>query len=244
MTGTFKYAFVVLLSGCAVAQASVEASPPARRTVQDTYEAPLFELASPVPIQHSALATWTLQVMRDWPGAQIPVADYEGVAESIADAASEDAHPYEAAALLASLGYWEGARFAKYVDSGDCVKWLHVAWQHPIEIPTGVISIITGKPIVHHEPDVRVLPKEARDLLKFGRCDNGLANSIFQIHARDAGVTEEQLRDRTFAAKVALRIARRDPLLRSYTGEWGGSHPKADLRLHFAQAALASHPHP
>jgi len=201
--------------------------------------------------RHDRLTTYVLSVMNGWTHAvsQMPVADYEAVASDIAQAvilepegpltcdtfAAPDGKrclwgpgwntDHAKAVLLATLGYWEGARYAAYVDEGKCQD---DAWR---KTPEGVRLMHLG-----------------------GDCDHKNAHSLWQIHPiidRQAPLYALCNRDavdgsRLGAARCALSIAassiRSSGTLTSYTGEFWGEHPKADIRLDFAQRAIAKHP--
>jgi len=201
--------------------------------------------------RHDRLTTYVLSVMNGWTHAvsQMPVADYEAVASDIAQAvilepegpltcdtfAAPDGKrclwgpgwntDHAKAVLLAALGYWEGSRYAAYVDEYRCND---LAW--------------------------RADQANARILHLGGNCDNGHAHSLWQIHPiidRQAPLYALCNRDavdgsRLGAARCALSIAassiRSSGTLTSYTGEFWGEHPKADIRLDFAQRAIAKHP--
>ena len=201
--------------------------------------------------RHDRLTTYVLSVMNGWTHAvsQMPVADYEAVASDIAQAvilepegpltcdtfAAPDGKrclwgpgwntDHAKAVLLAALGYWEGARYAAYVDEYRCND---LAW--------------------------RADQANARILHLGGNCDNGHAHSLWQIHPiidRQAPLYALCNRDavdgsRLGAARCALSIAassiRSSGTLTSYTGEFWGEHPKADIRLDFAQRAIAKRP--
>jgi hypothetical protein len=175
--------------------------------------------------RRDVLREYVLDVMQGWPAAKIETVPLEDVADSIANVAAADAPAWtdddtgaRSAVLLAALGYFEGARYAKYVDTGVC-----------------------------NRPDFRRLA-----IAKHGTCDGGLAHSIFQIHEIELVDPKEKadavaLSDRTFAAHIALRLARQSLAstgsLRNYTGEWSGACPKADERLKFADKAWRAHPY-
>ena len=120
--------------------------------------------------------------------------------------------------MLAALGYFEGARYAAYVD--DC-RTDSQAWRASEE----------GKKLTHVG----------------GNSDGGRAHTIFQIHV-DGVVFDGQplsakrlCEDRAYAAGIALRIARSDPTLCSYSGEDpAGGCPKAERRVRFARQRSGS----
>lgn len=204
--------------------------------------------------RHDRLAAYTLDVMNGWTHAvsMMPVADYDAVASDIAQAVIlEPEGPvacdhiktapdgfkrclwgvegfntdHAKAVLLAGLSYWEGARYAAYVDELRCQD---DAW--------------------------RVTPDGAR-LMRFGGdCDHKKAHSLFQIHPVEDhssslyALCSAEVIDgsRLGAARCALEIAGRSlkstGTLSSYTGEFWGDHPKADVRLSFVRDALGKHP--
>lgn len=173
-------------------------------------------------MSENPLATYLIDVMNDWPHArkEVPAVDNKDIAYSIVGATSDA----KDAVLLAALGYFEGARYAQYVDSGQCndAKW--------VRTPEGI------------------------RMTHWGACDGGHAYTIFQIHPIEQGPLKEKCsRDvitasRTNAAICALEIAHRSlartKTLVDYTGEWRAEgHPKADERLAFAKHATAKHPY-
>jgi hypothetical protein len=190
---------------------------------------PPAEVPAPVtiapldPAFDSATADYLLTVMSDWPPAraEVPAVPYRDVAESIATVTSDP----DDAVLLAAIGYFEGARYARYVDEYRCND---PGW---VKSPEGV------------------------RLTHWGRCDGGIARSIFQIHPQDDRASLSRglcstlaISTRVGAARCALDIAKRSlgatGTLSYYTGEWYGPHPKADERLEFAKRALKRYPAP
>jgi len=199
------------------------------------------------------LRAYVLGVMNDWTPAvpSMPVVDYGDVASDIATAVimepddgqhcglmpSADGFrrclwgvpgwnsDHAKGVLLAALGYWEGARYAAYVDDGRCDD---KAWRSD--------------------------PANARMLHLGGNCDNGHAHSLFQIHPIEdpqsplyalcnaAAVDDSRLGAARCALELAGRSLRRTGTLSDYTGEFWGEHPKADQRLDFASRAVAKHP--
>jgi hypothetical protein len=203
----------------------------------------------------AGLWQYLLSAMGDWPKAHIQAAAYEDVALSIAEAVLRSPAtgwpspwntPEARAVLLASLGYFEGARYASYVDDGRCNRMMRAAWDAAPEESTGVRSLFTGRMLTHKaHPNLSVLSAEDRALLnKYGTCDNGIAYSIFQIHAADLRLSTAALADREKAAEAALAIAKRSIRagLCGYSGEAWPECPKAHLRLSFALEALRRHP--
>jgi hypothetical protein len=201
------------------------------------------------------LRRYLLTVMQDWPkSVHVPAVAYEDVALSIAqavDSSPQDGWPApwntrEArAVLLASLGYFEGARYAEYVDDGTCNRMMKRAWDAALEESTGALSVITGRPMTRkRHPNLAVLTADERKLLRMGTCDNGLAVSIFQIHAADLHLPADKLADRTQAAIAALAIAKRTIAggLCGYSGEAYPECPKAHVRLQLALEGLRKHP--
>ena len=210
---------------------------------------PIRPTEAPVKPPLSPLATYTLEIMKSWPHAmpQVPTADYESIATDIAAVAGTP----ENAVLLAAIGYWEGARYAAYVDDGRCDTWMAEAQAHGrrrADPKTGIFTRVADKTI---------LPREAQRLLAYGDCDGGKAATIFQIHPvenRAAPIhadcsLEVITASRRNAAKCALEMAEQSVRLTgdlsSYTGEWGADkHPKAVERLSFAKNAMKKHPFP
>lgn len=190
------------------------ALPAAVESTAPTQEVPAFDPAT---------VDYLLGVMNDWPPAlaAVPSVPYRDIAEDIASVTSD---PNDAV-LLAALGYFEGARYAQYVDDYSCndPKW--------------------------------VRSTEGIRLTHWGTCDHGLAHSIWQIHPQDDRsspthglCSTEAVSTRVGAARCALDMAHRSLAatgnLSYYTGEWGESHPKAAERLEFAKRALKKHPPP
>ena len=213
------------LAGLAVplATPAVHAKPVALPdvTLASTRPEPVAPVQEEPPAFDPATVDYLLTVMNDWPPAIIPSVPYRDVAESIATVTSDPGD----AVLLASLGYFEGARYAQYVDDGSCndAKWVKS-------------------------------PEGAR-LMHWGPCDHGLAHSIWQIHPQDDRsspthglCSTSAVSTRVGAARCALDMAHRSIAatgnLSYYTGEWGELHPKADERLGFAKRALKKHPPP
>ena len=203
--------------------------------------------------RHDRLAAYALEVMSGWApaAASMPVARSEDVARDIAQAVllepegplpcdlmpSKDGFrrclwgvegwnsDHAKVVLLAALAYWEGARYAAYVDEGKCQDG---AW--------------------------RATPEGARLMRMGGDCDHRHAHSLWQIHPvedRASPVYALCNKDavdgsRVGAARCALELAGRSlksvGTLANYTGEFWGEHPKADQRLTFAEKALGKHP--
>jgi hypothetical protein len=202
--------------------------------------------------RHERLRTYVLDIMNGWSHAvpKLEVADYGDIASDLAFAVlaepddgtgcktvtfkNDSKHCVWAdgwntdgakVVMLASLGYWEGARYAAYVDDGRCNDKV---WR---------------------------ASKEGQQTMRvWGDCDHSQAHSIFQIHPIDDTLstlyklcnTKMVDNSRVDAARCALALARGSMVwsgnLSSYTGEWGSQHPKADDRLNFAKQALAKHP--
>lgn len=179
---------------------------------------------APTDDRHEKLRTYTLDLMNGWTHAvpQLPTADYGDIASDIAFATLGDPR---GAGLLAGLGYWEGARYAAYVDDLRC-----------------------------NDPEWRASPEGIRLMHIGGNCDNGHAYTIWQIHPLGDPSSplyplcnkERITGSRLDAAKCALALAKSslaaNGTLSGYTGEWGFEHPKADVRLEFVDHALAKHP--
>lgn len=153
-------------------------------------------------------------VMQSWAPARIPSVDLSALATDIATVSDT---PRDAV-LLASLAYFEGARFASYVDDGSCNDF---AWR---------------------------ASASGRRLMEVGgACDGGRAFTLWQIHPDGISIDGEKvmgarlLADRRYAASVALTLAHADPSLCAYAGE-SGFCPKAATRLAFAERALRVHP--
>ena len=222
------------LAGLAVplATPAVHAKPVALPdvTLTSTRPEPVAPVQEEPPAFDPATVDYLLTVMNDWPPAlqALPSVPYRDVAESIASVTNDPSD----AVLLASLGYFEGARYAVYVDSLACndATWIKT--------------------------------NEGKRLSGWGTCDRGptdrigRAHSIWQIHPVEDrssplyAICNQQVVDssRESAARCALALAKNSlkatGSLSWYTGEWGESHPKADERLGFAKRALKKHPPP
>lgn len=178
-------------------------------------------------MQHDEMKQYALWVMDDWTHgvASEPVASYDDIADDIASAVAL----HEDAVLLAGLGYWEGARYAAYVDGYSC-----------------------------NDPVWRASEEGRRLMRTWGDCDRGNAYSIWQIHpivdrsSKLYAICNIEMvgpmGSRYNAARCALAIARSSVestgTLSGYTGEspFEGAHPKADERLNFVRKAVAKHP--
>jgi hypothetical protein len=181
-------------------------------------------------IAKMGLAVRLVDVMSSWPHATagVQAADYDAIAHDIAAAVDR----YEDGVLLAGLAYWEGARFAAYVDDGRC-----------------------------NDPVWRKSPEGQATMLRWGDCDHMGAVSLWQIHPivdpssklysvcnRDVVDVTTSTGSRIGAARCALAIARSSMQstgdLSGYTGEAPveGAHPKADERLAFVRRTLAKFP--
>src|ERR1700690_2627309 len=155
--------------------------------------------------------------------AEVPHVPYEALADDISGVVTAEgavggpADTLEKSAiLLAGLGYFEGSRFATYVDDGSCNRWMAEAMRHPIRRPdskTGIVTLF---------PNYSTLPAGARALIRHGDCDAGKAFSLWQVWPKGE-FTPERLAVRTEAARAALLIARASYKLRgnlsAYTGE-------------------------
>jgi hypothetical protein len=185
-----------------------------------------------------------LGVMNKWTPAipVVPHADYEAVASDIAFVVHEFGNVWpggdpvvmarRSGVLLATLAYWEGARFAAYVDDGRCNDWMAEAMRNPIRRPDSKTHVATIF------PNYAAIPAEGRTLIHYGDCDGGHAYSLWQVWPKGE-FTAEKLRTRRDAARAALLIARASFKLRGnlsgYTGESAKVHPKADEREQFAR---------
>lgn len=188
-------------------------------------------LASPSTNDQAALAAYVETAMRAWSKETDKSASYDDVARDIAEVSLSEDPAYDddenrgrTAVLLTTLAYFEGARFARYVDDGSCndKKWRKSK---------------AGYDMVLARAD----------------CDAGWAVSLWQVHAatfyfgngKYQSVSMDELKDRETAIRVALRIVRKSLAehagLCEYSGEYGPC-PKANLRLHFAERYSAKHP--
>ena len=146
--------------------------------------------------------------------SEVPHVPYGDLADDISGVVTEEGAiggPVDtlekSAILLAGLGYFEGARFATYVDDGSCNAWMSEAMKHPIRRPdskTGIVTLF---------PNYGVLPAGARVLIRHGDCDAGRAHSLWQVWPKGE-FTPERLAIRREAARAALIIARASYKLR------------------------------
>ena len=207
--------------------ASTEDSATARSIVHtQRTAAPSDIVAEADHARRDHLRDYVLGVMRTWPSAKIEMVPLEDVAASIASAVASDEPAWaddttgaRSAILLAALAYFEGARFAKYVDDGTCNE----------------LGFVEHNPLAHYGTcDHRL----AHSLWQIHE---------IQLAAPREDATATALLDRDFAAHIALRLARQSlagtATLRNYTGEWSGPCPKADERLRFADKAWREHPY-
>jgi hypothetical protein len=237
----------VLAAACTSASAEIE---PRRQVVGQTPRLEQSETLEEAPLSARAqrLADWLENVIGHWPKIhpKLESIDRGALARDIAfvvaeelplwqwtgDKALEDPRRHKTAIMMATLAYWEGSRFAKYVDDQSC-----------------------------NDKDWRKTEEGARMQHAGGDCDGGHAFSLFQIHTEHAltltdgeVVTPDKLKDRRYAIAVALWIARsslrrhatdEDPCgtLADYTGEWDKpEHPAADQRLNWAKRQWKKHP--
>ena len=215
---------------------SGQAEPPATRRAIVAHRldvAPPTTDAPPSPFVAELAGALERDASR-WPEAAIPHVPTGDVAMSVAVAVEElgdepcpipmsegdwrMTDSQEARGVLAmALAYFEGARFASYVDDLSCNDR---SWRKSPE----------GRALVHVG----------------GHCDGGLAYSLWQVHVEGmllsvdpSGVTAEKMSDRAYAARVGLTLACRSLAstgsLVGYTGEGRSFHPKADQRLDFAR---------
>ena len=243
-TLSFTAALVVFAAACAFAgiEAASGAYEPQPALRQAHVTRAVVEDVSPDAVNPTLehLAAYTYGVMESWPAALIPTASVAEVAHDIARASlrKPSTAPYQDAVLLAALAYFEGARFAGYVDRGDCndKNW-RVSGVEPGPHKTrGVFSTYwTSQELMHVGGD----------------CDGGRAHTLWQIWpARDTSSPRYAKckldvisGDRSDAAFCALLIARADPSLCGYTGEKPNeSCIKADQRVKFAVEAMKKHP--
>ena len=210
----------------------VHADPPSLASPPAIPLRPDSELGSIVPPllapepsrEDGAFVAYILGIMSSWPPADpsMETVPYHDVAETIALVTTSP----DDAVLLAALAYWEGARYAAYVDDGRC-----------------------------NDPAWRGTQEGIKTMHRGGDCDHGHAHSLLQIHPIDDRsspihalcATEIVDGSRVGAFRCGLEIARlsmkETGSLVNYTGEWQSvEHPKADVRLRFARAALKKHP--
>ena len=214
---------------------------------------PVDEGAVKAIARHEHLRAYVLDVMNGWTHAvsSMPVADYDDVASDIATAVIAEPDDgqhcglmpsvdgfrrclwgvpswdsdHAKATLLAALGYWEGARYAAYVDEYKC-----------------------------QDPVWRASPEGQKLMHLGGDCDHKLARSLFQIHPIEdkesplyalcnaAAIESGRLPAARCALELAGRSMKSTGNLSNYTGEFWGEHPKADQRSDFAKTALSKHP--
>lgn len=250
-------AFSILLTGLALTLVpdshAEHAATPARQLRPCCHDTDLFHL-DPLPEPVATLAAAIETKIAKWSPAVVPHLMPEEVAATIAWAVIEEdcggepkftlpldgrkrcvwAEGWNSdlrkAMLLAALAYYEGARFARYVDEGRCHDWMHLVYNHE-PLPDDAYVEIGGKRL---------------DLLKFGNCDGGRAWSLWQIRPDSLErpkLEGPELRDRSYAASIALGIVRLSMRDRGdlcdYTGENpAGGCPKARERLDFAAKAF------
>lgn len=234
---------MTLLSLCVLSPLSRGApelgSPPTPTYGHADREAPASLLQDPRARKEERLAVHLEGVMRGWaPKADAPgglrasaLGDLAAIAKDIAAVALDPAMPSfskdesgaRAGILLAAIAFFESG-FRDYVDSGRC-----------------------------NDPAWRSSDEGRRMLAAHADCDHGIAVSIWQIHPSTLyferlreEATAEKLRDRRYAASVALRLAYRSiegsGSLAGYTGEDPSFCPKADARLNFAVDQADKHP--
>ena len=174
-----------------------------------------------VQARRDELVAYVTGVMDGWPKASLPSVPIVDVATSIANVTGKA----DDAILLAGIGYFEGARYAEYVDSHLCNDPM---WRRTVE---GVKTMHAG-----------------------GDCDHSKAHSLWQIHPIEDkssplyALCNVEVIDssRENAARCALELAhgslKATGSLANYTGEWPGPHPAADVRLEFVRGALQRHP--
>jgi hypothetical protein len=193
-------------------------------------------------------------LMQKWPHAapSVPTVDFYAFALDLATVVLREPPAWErarlrdpdhskTAVLLLTLAYWEGSRFAAYVDENLCSDQ---DWRRSGE----------GRRLMHLGGDcdgTRILHGVV-----------AMARSSFQIHEvwfpDGESCTRANLGDRQWAMHCALRIARasfkrhgsdegtvadRMGTLSDYTGEWDNPyHPAADIRLAWARKQWKKHP--
>jgi hypothetical protein len=161
----------------------------------------------------------TAAVMAKWPASQPEVKQVplEDIALSIATVIAEEGPIWKddvggkrSAIMLAALAYFEGARFASYVDSGACNNGTAGKLIHYGDCDHGRAHSLW-----------QVWPRTWQE---------GDRKEVFDA---------QRLRDRREAARAALLIARSSFKARGnlscYTGENADEHPKADAREGFAR---------
>jgi hypothetical protein len=204
--------------------------------VRTTVDEPVDD--APMTPARAHLDQYVLDVIESWPDGNLPTVFLAELADDIAGAALDkpSSDPSQDAVLLAALAYFEGARFAEYVDSGECndLEWR----KHGFDTgPTHRVKDGPSTPIWLASEQMHV----------GGDCDGDRAHTLWQIHpATDPSgplysvckldVITSSRRD---AAFCALSIAREDPSLGTYTG---GQMEKAEERLAWARKAIAAHP--
>jgi hypothetical protein len=222
----------LIICASAVTAIALRSSPVSRAAIGVSPPPIVMDGPTPIPPLEGDAVAITAEKIRaviaSWPSPYgIPQADLGEVAYTIARVASDESDAKTAASLLMSLGFFEGAHFAKYVDDGTCNR-----------LQTKRVLVDGRRQTVV----ARQLSDEERALLAYGNCDHGDAYSLWQVHARD-GMPAAALFDRDYAARAALTIARRDMTLCAYTGEAANpksSCPLAKERLAFAARARAA----
>jgi len=215
---------IVVIAG-ATAEATPAGFPMRHRDVAlSRLEGNVMQVEAPPDPKMVSMARYLEEdVMGGWAHAvkELPTADYHEVATDIASVVQH----HEDGVLLAGLGYWEGARYAAYVDDGRC-----------------------------NDPAWRASAEGRWLMVRWGDCDGGHAHSLWQIHPIiDVSsrlypfCSLEAIGDRRGAARCALEIARSSMTstgdLCGYTGEFQViGCPKAEQRLTFVLEAVAKHP--
>ena len=169
----------------------------------------------------SQLGLYILGIMDGWPRAlpEVETADYSDVALSITKVVSTP----EDGVLLAGVGYFEGARYAAYVDDGRCndPKWRR-----------------SKEAVIMHHGDCD--HGRAMSLWQIWPVEDPFS-PLHELCSKEA-ITAS----REGAARCALeklhRSLKMNGNLTGYTGEIGDFHPKADERWNFVQQALKAHP--
>ena len=208
----------------------------------------------PGTAQYRHLRDHVLGVMRSWPkgSKELPTADLNDIASDVAAAVLSEPETVELATgkscdmvrdsgrcfwpngwssdgdkavLLASLAYYEGSRFAEYVDASRCTdkEWRKVhahAMRIGGECDGGYAHTLWQIHPFRPAPTATIYPV----------CD------VSDVDTSRFG-----------AARCALEIARKSisgrDNLTLYTGENDYDHPKADERLNFARETIRKHPY-
>ncbi len=172
--GTAVMAFVAALVGTIASASQQKPSAPIEQVITNIASIPPTDvpvqpeaIPNPQDVKVAQLSQYLLDAMNTWAKPDSYSAPYDSIAHDIAVVALDPKEPpiwkddvsrVRTATLLLSLAFWEG-KFRAYVDEGRCNDR---AWRKTAE----------GIKLMHMS----------------GSCDNGIARSIWQIHADWGGI--------------------------------------------------------